>query len=83
MTEKDVEKLVAQVFVELGAEKAANISDTLFLERGRCLAIAYRAGNLSAVWCFEDKTLEFHDRNGKLLRTVRLPDDQSRPSLAA
>jgi hypothetical protein len=35
------------------------------------------------VWCFEDGTVEFHDRSGKLLRTLRLPKDSSPPSLAA
>ncbi len=83
MTEKEVEQLVAGIFVELGAEKAAEISDTLFLEDGKCLAIAYRAGNLCAVWCCEDGTLEFHDCNGQLLRTLNVPGDQSPPSLAA
>jgi hypothetical protein len=83
MTEKEVEHLVAQVFSELGTQEATDISDTLFIEGGKCLAIAYRAGNLSAVWCFEDGTLEFYDRNGKLLRSLHVPDDHSPPSQAA
>ncbi len=83
MTEQEVEQFVARVFIELGAKKDFDISDTLFIDGGKCLAIAYHAENLSAVWCFEDGTVEFHDRNGKLLRTLRLPKDISPPSLAA
>jgi len=83
MTEEEVEQLVARVFLELGAKGVPDISDTLFIDGGKCLAIAYRVEDLSAVWCFEDGTVEFHDRNGKLLRTLRLPRDISPPSLAA
>ncbi|MGA2621740.1 MAG: hypothetical protein ABSF26_29415 [Thermoguttaceae bacterium] len=75
MTEQEVEQLVARVFLELGATKVFDISDTLFIDGGKCLAIAYRAEDLSAVWCFEDGTIEFHDRDGKLLRTLSLPKD--------
>ena len=83
MNEAEVERIIARVFRELGAKKALDISDTLFIDRGRCLAIAYHAEGINAVWCFEDGTVEFHDRNGKLLRTLNLPSDLSRPSMAA
>ncbi len=82
MTEQEVEQFVARVFIELGAKKDFDISDTLFIDGDRCLAIAYRTENLSAVWCFEDETIEFYDRNGKLLRTLSLPNDISPPSIA-
>ena len=83
MTAEEVERIVARVFRELGAKKALDISDTLFIDSGRCLAIAYHAEDLNAVWCFEDGTVEFHDRNGKLLRTLSLPNDRSPPLMAA
>ncbi len=75
MTEREVGQLVARVFLEPGAKSVFHISDTLFLDGGRCLAIAYHADGLSAVWCFEDGSIEFHDRDGKLLRTLSLPKD--------
>ncbi|MGO9115151.1 MAG: hypothetical protein ACLP9L_38555 [Thermoguttaceae bacterium] len=83
MTKEEVEQLVARVFLELGAKGVLDISDTLFIDGGRCLAIAYRADDLSAVWCFEDGTIEFHDSNGKLLQTLKLPKDICPPSMAA
>ncbi len=80
---KEVEQLVARVFSELGAKGGSGISDTLFIDGGKCLAIAYHAENLNAVWCFEDGTVEFHDRNGKLLKILRLPKHIRPPTLAA
>jgi hypothetical protein len=83
MAEQEIKQIVARVFIELGAEKVSDISDTLFLDGGRCLAIAYHAEDLSAVWCFEDGTVEFRDRSGKLLRTLSLPKDNNSQSMAA
>ena len=37
-----VKLLVARTFVELGAKDVFRLRDTLFLEHGRCLAVAYR-----------------------------------------
>jgi hypothetical protein len=83
MTEREIKRLVVQAFFELGAQKALGIRDTLFLDGGRCLAIAYHAENLNAVWCCEDGTVEFHDRDGKLLRTLSLPNKNRPPLMAA
>ncbi|MEI8375727.1 MAG: hypothetical protein WCJ35_23135 [Planctomycetota bacterium] len=82
MTEKEVEQFVDQVFIELGAGNVFDISITLFIDGGRCLAIAYHVEDLSAVWCFEDGIIEFHDRNGTLLRTLNLLNDNSPSSIA-
>jgi hypothetical protein len=46
MTAQEVEQFVARVFIELGAKKDFDISDTLFIDGDRCLAIAYRVENL-------------------------------------
>jgi len=83
MTEHEIKQRVARVFVELGAKNVFDISDTLFIDGGRCLAIAYRTEDLNAVWCCEDGTIEFHDRNGNLLRTLSLPKDHSPPLMTA
>ena len=74
MTEKEVEQFAAQVFQELGVPQDAEISNTLFIDGDRCLAIAFHADGYNAVWCFEDGQVEFHDAGGNLLRTVRLAD---------
>ena len=58
MTEQEVENSWLRIFIELGAKKDFDISDTLFIDGDRCLAIAYRTENLSAVWCFEDETIQ-------------------------
>ena len=83
MTEHEIKQLVVQAFIQLGAKEVCGIRETLFIDGGRCLAIAYYAEDLSAVWCVEDGTVEFHDRNGKLLRTVSLPNEDSPTSMAA
>ena len=83
MSGQEVKQLVARLFIESERKTVVTIWNTLFIEGGKCLAIAYRAGNLNAVWCFEDQTLEFRDHNGKLLRTFLAPDYQRSPSLAA
>ena len=83
MAQEEVEQFIARIFVELGAKKVSGISDTLFIDGGRCLAIAYHAEDLNAVRCLEDGTVEFHDRNGKLLRTLSLPSNLSPPLMAA
>ena len=83
MIEQEVEQFVTQVFVELGAKNFRNISDTLFIDGGRCLAIAYHVEDLSAVWCFEDEIIEFYDRNGKLLQSLKLPQNNNSQLMTA
>ena len=71
----EVKQLVARKFIELGAKDVFNLRETLFLENGKCLAVAYRADALSAVWCVADGIIEFHNAEGNALRTLRLPDE--------
>ena len=68
-----VKKVVACTFIDLGARDVFNLWETLFLENGRCLAVAYRAGELSAVWCCADGIIEFRNAEGNILRTLSLP----------
>ena len=78
-----VKKLVALMFVELGATDVFRLRETLFLEHGRCLAVAYRADNLSAVWCCADGIIEFRNGGGEELRISSSLLEERRSSLAA
>ena len=79
----EVKLLVAHVFVELGAKDVFNLRETLFLEHGRCLAVAYRADKLSAVWCWADGIIEFRNVQRKVMRTLILPEGPRSSSAAA
>ena len=79
----EVKQLIAHTFVELGASDVFNLRKTLFLENGRCLAVAYRTGELSAVWCCADGIIEFRNAEGNVLRTLNLPDAGRSSSEAA
>ena len=79
----EVKLLVAHVFVELGAKDVFNLQETLFLEHDRCLALAYRADKLSAVWCWSDRIVEFRNTEGKVTRTLSLPEEPMSSSAAA
>ena len=73
----EIKQLIARTFAELGAKGVFNLRETLFLDRGRCLAVAYRADELSAVWCCEDGNIEIHHAEGSVLRTLSLPKERS------
>ena len=79
----EVKQLIARTFVELGARKVFNLRETLFLENGRCLAVVYRADALSAVWCWADGIIEFRNDEGKVLRTLSLPEEKGSSPKAA
>ncbi len=78
-----IKQLIARTFIELGAKEVFSVRDTLFLEHGRCLAVAYRADDLSAVFCCTDRIIEFRNAEGKLLRTLSLPEEPKSSSEAA
>ena len=79
----EVKQLVARTFIELGAKGVFNLRETLFLEHGRCLAVAYRADGLNAVWRCEDGIIEFRNAEGNVLRTLSLPEEEESSSEAA
>jgi hypothetical protein len=79
----EVKLLVAHIFVELGAKDVFNVRETLFLEHNRCLAVAYRTDDLSAVWCWSDRIIEFRNAEGKVMRTLSLPEEEEVLSKAA
>ena len=65
------------------AKDVFNLRETLILENGRCLAVAYRADELNAVWCCADRIIEFHNAEGKVVRTLSLPEEARSSSAAA
>jgi hypothetical protein len=79
----EVKRLVARTFVELGAKDVFRLRDTLFLENGRCMAVAFRADDLSAVFCCTSRIIEFRNAKGILLRTLKLPEKPRASSAAA
>ena len=79
----EVKQLVARTFIELGAKDVFRLRDTLFLENGRCLAVAYRADDFSAVFCCTNRIIEFRNTAGKLLRTLSLAEEPRSSSAAA
>ena len=79
----EVKQLVARTFADLGAKGVFKLRDTLFLENGRCLAVAYRADGLRAIWCCTDQIIEFRNAEGKVLRTLCLPEEPRSSSAAA
>ncbi len=71
----EVKRLVARIFVDLGAKDVFSLRETLFFEHGKCLAVAYRADKLSAVWCWADGIIEFRNAEGKTLRKSSLSEE--------
>jgi hypothetical protein len=79
----EVKQLVARTFVDLGAKGVFKLRDALFLEHGKCMAVAYRADDLSAVFFCADRIIKFRNTEGKLLRTLNLPEGPRFSSVAA
>jgi len=72
-----VKQLVARTFIELGAKNVFKLRETLFLEYGTCLAVAYRADGWSAVWCWADGIIEFRNAEGKVSQTLSLAENKA------
>jgi len=79
----EVKQLVARTFIEFGARGIFTLRETLFLHHGKCLAVAYRADGLSAVWRCEEGISEFRNAEGNVLRTLSLPEEEKSSSEAA
>jgi hypothetical protein len=70
----EVKQIVARVFLDLGATSAKlfGIRETMFIDRGLCIARSYRADSLKAVWQIDEGIVEFYDADGELVRTLNL-----------
>ncbi len=83
MSMDKVKQLIARTFAELGVKEVFKLRETLFLDKGRCLAVAYKAEALSAVFCCTDGIIEFRNAEGAVLRTLRLSEDARASSAVA
>jgi hypothetical protein len=70
-----VQRIVARAFRELGADDES-ILETIFVDRGRCVARTYRTGDWTATWIIDEGAIEFHDAQKHLLRTITLADEE-------
>jgi hypothetical protein len=70
----EVRQLVARTFRELGVaiRRAEQVTETIFIERGRRLARSYRFKGLMAMWLVQDGIIQFYDADGNMLRTINL-----------
>ena len=71
---REVKRLVARTFLDLGAATPSlfKLKETIVVRDGNCVARAYRAGGLKAVWLIDQGILRFHDAQGNTLRTINL-----------
>ena len=63
-------QMAAATFAELGAADPESIRRTLLLRDRQFVGHRFQCGDLHAIWVLGSSEIEFHDRDGKLLRTV-------------
>ena len=70
----EVRQLVARTFREFGVlvRRVEEVTETIFIERGRRLARSYRFEGLMAMWLVQEGIIQFYDADGNMLRTVNL-----------
>lgn len=70
----EVKQIIARTFLDLGAAtpKLFGLKETVFVDKGHCVARSYRADGLKAVWEIDEGVVQFFDADGSLLRTVNL-----------
>ena len=76
MSMDKVKQLIARTFAELGVKEVFKLRETLFLDKGRCLAVAYKAEALSAVFCCTDGIIEFRNARGPYCGPCDCPKTQ-------
>ncbi len=81
----EVKQIVVRALLELGVPMPSlfGVKETLFVNRGTCLARSYRAGGLKAVWHVDEGILRFHDAQGNTLRTINLFEELVPQAMAA
>ena len=69
-----VRNMVCQILTDLGVEKQeiSNLTETVRVEDGRCLARSYRADRFLAMWLVDVGILQFYDDEGNMVRRANL-----------
>lgn len=70
----EVRLMVRQVLSELGVQRDAlrDLSETVRIEEGRCLARSYRVDRFLAMWLIDVGILQFYDDEGNMVRRANL-----------
>jgi hypothetical protein len=70
----EVKTIVRQAFEEFGVPErlADRLEETIRLDRGAYVARCYRAAGLMAMWLISAGVIQFYDRKGRMLLTIRL-----------
>jgi hypothetical protein len=70
----DVRQLVIRMFGEWGngLPSDGELSETILIDQGKCVARSYRLQDFLAMWLLETGILQFYDPTGNMLRTVNL-----------
>jgi hypothetical protein len=81
----NIRHVVFRTLQEVGAEldSLQDLRETILLNAGSCMARTYTADGYKAVWLLEEGTVQFTDREGKLVRVVNLYEEMPSVRLAA
>ena len=73
-TAVEVRQIVHRIMQDLGVSQCEidDISETVRIEEGRCLARSYRADGYLAMWLIDVGILQFYDKDGNMLRHANL-----------
>ena len=76
---EEIKAIVRQAFEEFGVSKtlAERLEETIRLDRGTYVARCYRAADLMAMWLISAGVIQFYDREGRMLLTIRLWQERS------
>lgn len=70
----EVRQIVQRIMQDLGVSHSDldDITETVRVEDGRCLARSYRVDRYLAMWLIDVGILQFYDENGNMLRRANL-----------
>lgn len=71
----EVRLIVHQIMEDLGVARTDiqnNLSETVRIEDGRCLARSYRVDQYLAMWLIDVGILQFYDEQGNMVRRANL-----------
>ncbi|MCA9211648.1 MAG: hypothetical protein KDB27_01165 [Planctomycetales bacterium] len=70
----EVRQIVRRILQDLGVSQADldDMSETVRVEDGRCLARSYRAAGYLGMWLIDVGLLQFYDEEGNMIRHANL-----------